>query len=199
MIDVPPTTFDRINSGSGPHLDFTMLGAFSEPALDGRDLWSPGQEAVVFVTLLICPYDSSFILPDIYVVPLTCTLEAQMLPELSDVKARGVFICLPKRWQVSHPPATWSCHISKNFPRKPRARSLCWGERRLQVYVEPLQGWSLGPPESPRAAAPASHQDAPVWMGRVTWGGLGMARHNCTQLSCSPRGRFSITPDLAGR
>lgn len=113
MIDVPPTTFDRINSGSGPHLDFTMLGAFSEPALDGRDLWSPGQEAVVFVTLLICPYDSSFILPDIYVVPLTCTLEAQMLPELSDVKARGVFVCLPKRWQVSHPPATWSCHVTK--------------------------------------------------------------------------------------
>lgn len=36
-----------------------------------------------------------------------------MLPELSDMEARGVFICLLKRWQVSHPPATWTCCFSK--------------------------------------------------------------------------------------
>lgn len=66
MINAATTTFDAINSGSGSHLGFTTLGAFSEPTMDGRDLWNPSQETIVFVTLLICPYDSSFILPDIY-------------------------------------------------------------------------------------------------------------------------------------
>lgn len=28
MINVPTTTFDTINSGSGSHLDFTTLGVF---------------------------------------------------------------------------------------------------------------------------------------------------------------------------
>lgn len=38
VINVPTTTFDTINSGSGSHLDFTTLGVFSELTMGGRDL-----------------------------------------------------------------------------------------------------------------------------------------------------------------
>lgn len=38
MINVPTTTFNTINSGSGSHLDFTTLGVFSELTMGGRDL-----------------------------------------------------------------------------------------------------------------------------------------------------------------
>lgn len=112
VINVTTATFGTINSGSGSRLGFTTLGAFSEPAMDGRDLWSPGQETIVFVTLLICPYDSSFILPDIYVVPLTCTLKAQTDPELNHVKVKGVFMFSWRggRYHTPHP------HGSVNSP-----------------------------------------------------------------------------------
>lgn len=113
VINVATTTFDTINSRNGSRLGFTTLGAFSEPAVDERDLWSPGQETIVFITLLICPYDSSFILPDIYVVPLTCTPEAQTVLELNNVKAKEIFMCLLERWQVSRFPSTWICYFSK--------------------------------------------------------------------------------------
>lgn len=113
MINVTTMTLDTINSGSSSHLGFATLGAFSEPTMNGGDLWSPGQETIVFVTLLICPYDSSFILPDVYVVPLRCTREAQTIPELSSMKVRRVFTCLLERWQISHPPSTWIGYFSK--------------------------------------------------------------------------------------
>jgi len=112
VIDVTATTFNAINSGSGSRLDFTTEGAFSQPTMDERDLWSPGQERIVFVTLLICPYDSSFILPDVYVTPLTCTPEAQTVPELNG--AQGVFVRLLERRQVSRSPSRGS-RFSKQF------------------------------------------------------------------------------------
>lgn len=113
MINVTTTTFDTINSGSGSRLGVTSLGVFSEPTMDGRDLWSPGQETIVFVTLLICPYDSSFILPDIYAVPLTCTLEAQTVPKMSSVKVKRAFTCFLEKWQIFHCPSTWISYFTK--------------------------------------------------------------------------------------
>lgn len=132
VINVPTTTFDTINSGSGSHLDFTTLGVFSELTMGGRDLWSSGQETIVVVTLLICPYDSSFILLDIYVVPLTCTLEAQTVPELNHMKVKRIFTvswrgagCIP-----------YSIHMDLLFlqiiPLKSIARSFAWLERGSQ-------------------------------------------------------------------
>lgn len=145
MINVPTTTFDTINSGSGSHLDFTTLGVFSEPTMGGRDLWSSGQETIVVVTLLIRPYDSSFILPDIYVVPLTCALEAQTVPELNHTKVKRIFTVSWRGAGIPYP-----IHLDllflKIIPLNSIARSFCLvGER-----VPWRQGWRL------RLAAPES-------------------------------------------
>lgn len=132
MINVTTMTFDTIKSGSGSRLGFTTLGAFSEPTLDGRDLWSPGQETIALVTLLICPYDSSFILPDIYVVPLTCTLEAQTVPRAEEREGEER-LHVPLGEVASIPLPT---HMDPVFlqiiPLTPTARSLARLERGSQ-------------------------------------------------------------------
>lgn len=81
--------------------------------MDGMNLWSPGQETIVFATLLIYPYDLSVILSGIYVVPLTRTLDAQRVPGLNNLKVKRSFVCILERWQVSHSPSTWVSYFSK--------------------------------------------------------------------------------------
>lgn len=94
--------------------------------MDGRDLWSPGQETIVFVTLLICPYDSSFVLPGIHVVPLTCTLEAQTAPELNSLKVKRGFTWRDGRCPTLRPHGSL---ISPNNSCKIITRSFAWLDR----------------------------------------------------------------------